>query len=358
MDLLQVLRMNRRSGLLELELEGRRGTLFLSEGEVIDAEVGRFRAEKAFYRTLEWEGGKFEFRPQPVGVRQLIRRPGENLILEGLRQLDEVRQAARHARPAGDAPRAGAPLRGAAGAPAAGDARGAQAPRVLHEPRRRPQPERPARPRTVHDPPRAGGAADRRRGRRGRGARRGGRGAAAALARGRAQAQLRAGRRARGGPALLERQGAAGRGDRPAAAPLPRGALAPQGVPHRRLDRLRAGGRRAVRAGRDPPGARGDGARALRHPRDGGLPPALGGARRAARSAGSPSPPPTRPCRRSRRRATPSCGCRSSSPAPGCGCPRTARRRRRRRRRSAGGWPATRRGTRRGTSPPSAPSSR
>ncbi|HEY6000439.1 MAG TPA: DUF4388 domain-containing protein [bacterium] len=92
MDLLQVLRMNRRSGLLELELDGRRGTLFLSEGEVIDAEVGRFRGEKAFYRTLEWEGGKFEFRPQPVGVRQLIRRPGENLILEGLRQLDEVRR--------------------------------------------------------------------------------------------------------------------------------------------------------------------------------------------------------------------------------------------------------------------------
>jgi CheY-like chemotaxis protein len=91
-DLLQVLRMNRRSGLLALEVEGRRGTLFLSEGEVVDAEVGRFRGEKAFNRTLEWEGGKFEFRPQPVGVRQLIRRPGENLILEGLRQLDEVRR--------------------------------------------------------------------------------------------------------------------------------------------------------------------------------------------------------------------------------------------------------------------------
>jgi hypothetical protein len=82
--------MNRRSGLLELELEGRRGTLFLSEGEVIDAEVGRFRGEKAFYRTLQWEGGKFEFRPQGVTVPSLIKRPGENLILEGLRQLDEV----------------------------------------------------------------------------------------------------------------------------------------------------------------------------------------------------------------------------------------------------------------------------
>jgi len=90
MDLLQILRMNRRSGLLELEMEGRRGTLFISEGEILDAEVGRFRGEKAFYRTLAWEGGKFEFRPQPVSVLQLIKRPGENLILEGLRQLDEV----------------------------------------------------------------------------------------------------------------------------------------------------------------------------------------------------------------------------------------------------------------------------
>jgi len=90
MDLLQILRMNRRSGLLELEMDGRRGTLFISEGEILDAEVGRFRGEKAFFRTLEWEGGKFEFRPQPVSVIPLIKRPGENLILEGLRQLDEV----------------------------------------------------------------------------------------------------------------------------------------------------------------------------------------------------------------------------------------------------------------------------
>lgn len=90
MDLLQILRMNRRSGLLELEMEGQRGTLYISEGEILDAESGRFRGEKAFFRTLGWEGGKFEFRPQPVSVRPLIKRPGENLILEGLRQLDEV----------------------------------------------------------------------------------------------------------------------------------------------------------------------------------------------------------------------------------------------------------------------------
>ena len=91
-DLLQILRMNRRSGLLEVETEGRRGTIFLNEGEVVDAEVGRFHGEKAFYRTLEWTGGRFEFRPQPVELLPLIKRPGENLILEGLRQIDEVKR--------------------------------------------------------------------------------------------------------------------------------------------------------------------------------------------------------------------------------------------------------------------------
>ncbi len=90
MDLLQVLRMNRRSGLLDLESDGRRGVVYISEGEVVDAEVGRFRGEKAFYRTLDWAGGRFEFRPQPVTLEPLIKRPGENLILEGLRQIDEV----------------------------------------------------------------------------------------------------------------------------------------------------------------------------------------------------------------------------------------------------------------------------
>ena len=89
-DLLQILRMNRRSGLLELEMDGQRGTLFMSEGEIIDAEVGRFRGEKALFRTLAWRGGKFEFRPQPISMRPRIQRPGENLLLEGLRQLDEV----------------------------------------------------------------------------------------------------------------------------------------------------------------------------------------------------------------------------------------------------------------------------
>jgi CheY-like chemotaxis protein len=90
MDLLQILRMNRRSGFLDLEQEGRLATIFIRVGEVVNAKLGNFKGEKAFFRLLDWNKGKFEFRPQPVDTEVLIERPGENLILEGLRQLDEV----------------------------------------------------------------------------------------------------------------------------------------------------------------------------------------------------------------------------------------------------------------------------
>jgi len=90
MDLLQILRMNRRSGFLDLEQEGRRATVYIREGEVVNAKLGKFKGEKAFFRLLDWNRGKFEFRPQSVDTEVLIERPGENLILEGLRQLDEV----------------------------------------------------------------------------------------------------------------------------------------------------------------------------------------------------------------------------------------------------------------------------
>jgi CheY-like chemotaxis protein len=90
MDLLQVLRMNRRSGFLDLEQGGRFATVFIREGEVVNAKLGKFKGEKAFFRLLDWSKGKFEFRPQAVETEILIKRPGENLILEGLRQLDEI----------------------------------------------------------------------------------------------------------------------------------------------------------------------------------------------------------------------------------------------------------------------------
>jgi CheY-like chemotaxis protein len=93
-DLLQLFQVSRRTGVVELAQElgrGRRrqGRVVLRDGGVIAASVGPIRGEKALYRMLAWDRGRFAFQPQPVDVEAEIRTPTRALLREGLRQLQE-----------------------------------------------------------------------------------------------------------------------------------------------------------------------------------------------------------------------------------------------------------------------------
>ncbi len=93
-DLLQLFHANRRTGTLELdrtEPHGRaeRGRILLRGGEVVQAAVGSVEAEKALYRLLAWERGRFAFKPSPVNIEPTIQKPTRDLLREGLRQLKE-----------------------------------------------------------------------------------------------------------------------------------------------------------------------------------------------------------------------------------------------------------------------------
>ncbi len=89
-DLLQIFGLNRKDGVLSLSQDGERGTVFLLAGCVINARVGRVEGEKAFFRLLRWESGKFCFAPGKVDVEVQIATPMDHLIMEGLRQSDEM----------------------------------------------------------------------------------------------------------------------------------------------------------------------------------------------------------------------------------------------------------------------------
>ena len=89
-DLLQILAVNRKTGTLALEREGERGEIALEQGRVVDARTRRVEAEKALYRLLTLREGQFAFMPGPGGVEPRIERKVEELVLEGLRQADEV----------------------------------------------------------------------------------------------------------------------------------------------------------------------------------------------------------------------------------------------------------------------------
>ena len=96
LDLLQVFQMNKRSGTLRLWRAGNggSGSLLVADGQIIDASVpladgSAVRGEKALYRLLTWNDGRFEFVPGSVPDSDRINKPTRSLLLEGTRQMDE-----------------------------------------------------------------------------------------------------------------------------------------------------------------------------------------------------------------------------------------------------------------------------
>jgi DNA-binding response OmpR family regulator len=90
-DLLQILAVNRKTGRLRIERDGEAGEIALAEGRVTDAALGAAGGEKALYRLLTRREGQFAFVPGPAaGGEPRIERKVEELVLEGLRQADEL----------------------------------------------------------------------------------------------------------------------------------------------------------------------------------------------------------------------------------------------------------------------------
>lgn len=89
-DLLQILAVNRKTGRLTVEREDERAEIVLAEGRVVDASMGPVVAEKALWRLLTRREGQFAFVPGAAAATERIERKLEELVLEGLRQADEL----------------------------------------------------------------------------------------------------------------------------------------------------------------------------------------------------------------------------------------------------------------------------
>ena len=89
-DLLQILSVNRRSGRLTVERGGERAEVALREGRVVDASFGRAVGEKALWRLLTHHEGQFAFAPGDPPESDRITRRLDDLLLEGMRQADEL----------------------------------------------------------------------------------------------------------------------------------------------------------------------------------------------------------------------------------------------------------------------------
>ncbi|MCC7535796.1 MAG: DUF4388 domain-containing protein, partial [Deltaproteobacteria bacterium] len=88
-DLVQTIDISRKTGVLELRSGGQRGGIWFRDGAIVDAEIGRLRGDRAFYRLLLWTEGRFELHLRPVAREPSIHTPSQALLMEGMRRIDE-----------------------------------------------------------------------------------------------------------------------------------------------------------------------------------------------------------------------------------------------------------------------------
>jgi CheY-like chemotaxis protein len=89
-DLLQVLSMNRRSGVLSVTTAAGAGEVRIGEGDVLDAVYRRLEGEKALYRLLGERDGTFAFVPGGTTALRRVHIGTSMLVMEAMRQVDEV----------------------------------------------------------------------------------------------------------------------------------------------------------------------------------------------------------------------------------------------------------------------------
>ncbi len=90
-DLLQLLSMGRKTGVLGVTTSNAAGEIRLADGEVVDAMFRRAEGMKAVIRLLGEREGAFHFAPDTAPTLRRIREPISSILMEGTRQVDEIR---------------------------------------------------------------------------------------------------------------------------------------------------------------------------------------------------------------------------------------------------------------------------
>jgi hypothetical protein len=93
-DLLQLLSTSRKSGVLAIRSDFGMGRIYLRKGQIYYSSLDdnfNLKPQKAIYRLLTWTRGAFELEPPDERtVMEEIQESTEALLMEGMRQLDEV----------------------------------------------------------------------------------------------------------------------------------------------------------------------------------------------------------------------------------------------------------------------------
>lgn len=92
-DVIQICQLGQKTGMLRLMRGEMSGYIFFATGNIIDARFLNHTGEAAVYRLMNWTSGDFQFDPDEPLVKQTIFKPTSKLLMEGLRRVEQWRQA-------------------------------------------------------------------------------------------------------------------------------------------------------------------------------------------------------------------------------------------------------------------------
>jgi hypothetical protein len=89
-DIMQLVANSRQSGRFVLTKgTGNDGIIILKKGEIIHAEVDKFKGEDAFFTLISWGKGEFVFEEGEFQSETSINRSITSLLMEAARRIDE-----------------------------------------------------------------------------------------------------------------------------------------------------------------------------------------------------------------------------------------------------------------------------
>ncbi len=101
-EIIQLIDMGRKTGMLILDNLENTGKIYFEKGEVLFAQTGHWTGPDALFTLLSWKEGKFRLDPAPVRVQtNMDRSRGQEMLMEGVRLMDEMEEAIRQLPPAG-----------------------------------------------------------------------------------------------------------------------------------------------------------------------------------------------------------------------------------------------------------------
>jgi two-component system, chemotaxis family, protein-glutamate methylesterase/glutaminase len=92
-DVIQMFCYRKEGTLLRVFSEGNRGSIYVHDGGILHAECGSITGVEAFYEMLGWETGEFLSQVVFTMPEQTLFMDWQSLLMEGIRQRDEIRHA-------------------------------------------------------------------------------------------------------------------------------------------------------------------------------------------------------------------------------------------------------------------------